>query len=412
MKKLFAIMLVALVARCAAADAISDAVSEALGIFQQKNLKVDDTAARRAVVLAIARTADPGAEILSEADAAHQRDERAGRDFTAGFRLSITNGLPVVIDVATNSPAQKAGLNRGDILTATSETNLLDVVTLPEILRLTRGHAADTLALQYRNARSPSNTASVTLELATLPAIECAETLPNGIYYIKLNGLYAGAGAAVADALRNWTAKSKSGVILDLRRAGGDDLESVRTIASLFARPGDLLFSLRDRSDQDISVFKATDGKPLGVPVMAVVDHETSGASEVLAAVLNDSVKGAMLVGRTSHADPLVREYVKLQSGDLLYIATKQIVTADGSRQNGRTGVKPDVQVASAGSLAEYDAEPVADRRQLLEQELQDYALRGRIRGDAALRRAVDILLGLKALNIGSGEQPGPSAEL
>lgn len=402
MKKTWILVAGVALAQGTIADTLTEAVQETLGIFQAKHLKVDDAATRRAVIQSIARTADPGAETVTPDEATHRREEISGRDYAAGFRLSITNGLPVILEVASNSPAQKAGLAAGNILVATSETNPLDVVTLPEILAATRGHKNETLALQYRSGRTTSNTASVTLELRSLPAVECAETLPNGIFYLKVNGLFAGGGAAIADTLRAWTAQNRSGIIMDLRDASGDDLDSVKTVASLFAKPGDQLFALRDRADQDITVVKAADGKGLGVPVMALVDHDTRGAAEALAAVLSDSVKGAMLVGRTSRGDPMIREYVPLQSGDLLYLATRQLVTADGTRHDGKAGVKPDVVVSSTTALNEYDAEPVADRRQLLEQELQDYALRGRIRGDAALRRAVDILLGLKALNIGA----------
>ena len=408
--KRFGMMVAGMLAvQSVSADTLTEAVHEALGIFQANHLKIDDATTRRAVIQSIARTADPGAETLTQEDAAHRREELSGRDYSAGFRLTITNGLPVIIDVATNSPAQQAGLAAGDLLLATSETNPLDVVTLPEILAATRRHGPDTLALHYRSGKSASNTTAVKLELRNLPAIECAETLPNGIYYIKVNGLYAGGGEAIAEALRTWTASNRSGVIMDLRGATGDDLEGVKTVASLFAKSGDLLFSLRDRADQEIAVYKAAASKNVGVPVMAMVDHDTRGAAEALAAVLSDSVKGAMLVGRTSRGDPMIREYVKLQSGDLLYLATRQLVTAEGGRHDGKTGVKPDVLVSASGTLNEYDAEPVADRRQLLEQELQDYALRGRMRGDAALRRAVDILLGLKALNIGAAPSTMPA---
>ncbi len=405
MKRILILAVIAVFARAALADGVSDGVAEVTGIFQQNNLKIDDAAARRAIILAIARTADPNADIVAEGVAKHRLDELSGQDFASGFRLSISNGLPLVLEVTPDGPAAKVGLAKGDVITAIGETNSFDLITLPDAIHATRGHKPDKIDLQYRHTNSVPISTSLTLALLPLPPIECAETLPNGIFYIKVNGLFASGGEAVAEALRGWTAKSRSGVILDLRGATGDDMESVKAVASLFAKDGSLLFSVRDRSDRDQKKVKAADGKPLGVPVMALIDRDTRGASELLASVLNDSVKGAMLVGRISRGDPLVREYVPLKSGDLLYMATRQIVTAGGTHYDGRIGVKPDIQAGGpAAQQPEYDAEPVADRRQLLDQEMQDFALRNRIRGDAALRRAVDVLLGLKALNIGAGE--------
>jgi carboxyl-terminal processing protease len=407
MKQVLAFVMAAAIARGVMADGVEQGVAETLKLLGDRGIAVDAAAAQRSVTLALARTADPGAEVVAEGLAKHRQEEMSGLDYSAGFRLSVSNGLPLVIAVDADSPAAKAGLAKGDVITAIGETNAFDLITLPDAVRATRAHAADKIALLYRRSPIATNSASLTLALLKLPAIECSETLPNGIFYVKVNGLFAGGGTAIADALRGWTAKSRSGVLLDLRGAGGDDSDSVKSVASLFAKNDDVLYSLRDRRDHELQIAKAAGEKPLGVPVLVLIDHDTRGASELLAAVLGDSVKGAMIVGRFSRGDPLVREYVKLTSGDLLYLATKQIVTADGTRYDGRTGVKPDVQAGGTAVQPEYDAEPIADRRQLLEQELQDFALRNRIRGDAALRRAVDILLGLKALNIGAQGSTG-----
>ena len=116
MKKTALIVLTLALARHAPADTMTEAVQEALGIFQTHHLKLDDAATRRAVIQSIARTADPGAETVTADEAKHRRDELSGMDFSAGFRLSITNGLPVVIEVMTNGPAQKAGLQLGDVI--------------------------------------------------------------------------------------------------------------------------------------------------------------------------------------------------------------------------------------------------------------------------------------------------------
>lgn len=385
----------------ARAEDIADGVTDALAVLASNNIPVEAAAARKAALLAVVRSADPGARLVTPEQARHRREEADGRDFAIGVRLSMTNGQPLVIGVESNSPAARAGLARGDVLTVVDETNWLDLVTLPQAVAAIRGHSNATLQVQWRNAASDTNSAAVQFDLLRTPAIECTERLPNGLLYVKLNGLFPGAGTAVADTLRSWSATNRSGVILDLRGAGGADADGVAKIAGLFAKPGERLYTLRDRRDQELRAVKADGGKPIGLPIMALVDRHTSGAAELLAAILNDSVKGAMLVGEPTAADPLVREYQPLPSGDLLYLATRQAVTADGSRYDGRFGVAPDVRVNETAET-EYDAAPQADRRALLEEELHDYRLRTRIRGDAILRRAVDILLGLKALNIGA----------
>lgn len=394
-------------ATVACAGGIEQGVAEALAIVQKRGLKVDEVLVRQSVIRAIARASDPNAEVFDPAQAIRMRERLAGTQGAPGFRLGITNGQPVVLEVTPGGPAAKAGVKTGDVIIGLSGADEYEVLDLPAALAATRGDAGQTLDLQLRRGTT-STGVTVTLAAQQLPVVELAERLPNSFLYIKVNGLYAGGGPAISTELQNWAAKNKGGIILDLRGAGGDDLDGVGKVAGLFVKSGETLLVRDDGGDQGrASVVADAGAKPLALPLMVLVDAATRGASEVLAAALAGSVKGAMLVGETTAADPMIREFIKLESGDELFIATRKI-HAGSVVYDGRTGVKPDVAVNVGRAFSEYEAEPAAEhRRALLDQELQDYALRNRIKGDPVLRRAVDILLGLKALNIGAGGLPG-----
>ena len=109
-----------------------------------------------------------------------------------------------------------------------------------------------------------------------------------------------------------------------------------------------------------------------------------------------------MLIGLSTSGDPLVREVVDLPNGEHLYLASKRLVVADGTIYDGWEGVKPDLTVEpTAAPAIDYEPEPPEDgKKESSDEEKEDKMLRERVRGDETLRRAVDILLGLKALNI------------
>jgi C-terminal processing protease CtpA/Prc len=144
---------------------------------------------------------------------------------------------------------------------------------------------------------------------------------------------------------------------------------------------------------------------------MVLIDGETSGASELLAAVLKEWGRGVLLIGQPTGADPLVREAIPL-NGRRAYIATRS-VRIGGSVFDGRQPVAPGILLRS-GAMRERFYEPESLDRpwsKLLDEEKEDKALRDRINGDTGLQRAVDILLGLKALNIdyeGNRSPPKP----
>ncbi|HEY8241490.1 MAG TPA: S41 family peptidase, partial [Kiritimatiellia bacterium] len=364
-------------------------------------LPLDATNAQRSATEAIIKIADPSARILSKSDMDHMMDERGGHDFCVGVRLTMTNGRPRIIEVLPNSPALEAGLKEGDLIDSINGKDV-PVTDLTTACRMLRGSTNDTLLIRYTRQLNPSNEATATLRAMSVPAVETAEELPNKLAYIKLNGLYKDSGHDVISIIRGWAEMGRFGAVLDLRGANGNDLDTVTQIASLAAVSGDVLFTFKTSDGKDITENKANVGSPITMPVMVLVDEATAGAPEVLTAVLADSVRGAMVVGRETFGDPMIREALDLPTGDVLYLATRRLVTANGSVYNGRGGIKPDVIVSTKdeADVKEYEPDQAPDRRATLDEEIADKALRERLRGDAVLKRAVDILLGLKALNI------------
>ena len=386
------------------AAALHVAVDQTLATLASRNLTPDFPSTARQLQLAVARGADPQAALLTASEATNLIAGLAGQTFATGVRLSMSNGLPAVIDVASNSPAARVGIQKGRFITAVG-SNAIDRTTLPVAIRLLHGNVADVLRLTVEDAAGTATNVDCALTPSTLPAVESAEPFPNGIFYVRVNGVFSGAGAAFAASLTAWSDTNRTGLVLDLRDAGGDDLESARAIASTFAAPGAPLFSMVEAHGAKPQPYVATGGA-YQVPVMVLVDGRTRGAAEVLAMALKDNVRGVMLFGSTTAGDPAVRELIRLPSGEFLRVATRSLSTRPGRIYDGRGGIDPDVRVSGGPAPDEYDVAPAADRRALLEQEVRDYALRSRCRGDEALRRAVDVMLGLKALNIRAAVGP------
>ncbi len=371
-------------------------VEDSLRALAQDKFTVESVEASGKAIEAAVRTQDPAARLLTPEQAAQVREDAAGRVFGLGVRFALSNAQPVVAEAAGDWQV-------GDRLRSVdgqATTNL----TLVQLLALVRAETATPVRLTFQRGA-----ATLTSEVArvplTLSAVETAEKWPRDLAYLKLNGLFTNdGGRAVVAVLRGWAETGRYGFVLDLRDAGGDDLISVDTIGSLFAPAGALLYNLRDREDQDVSVHKALSGDPLDTPVVVLVDGRTRGAAEALAAVLSDSVRGALLVGTPTAGDPLIRDIVELPGGRLIYLARRQLVTAGGGVLDGRAGLIPDVLSTNAPAPSDfYEPEAWPDRRTTGEAEREDRALRDRVRGDIPLRQAVDLLIGFKALNLRAG---------
>jgi C-terminal processing protease CtpA/Prc len=203
---------------------------------------------------------------------------------------------------------------------------------------------------------------------------------------------------------REWAETGAIGLILDLRGAGGSDNDATKSIASLFCPGNTLLGSIRDRNDQDVRVYRSPESNPVTIPAILLVDADTHGMAEVLAATLRDASSSVLIMGQPTSGDMNLREVIELPGGDLLWIATRKLVTATGRIYDGREGLHPDLLVPKPAS-PELFFEPILEpgRREILDVEYVDAALRRRVRADPALRLAADLVIGLKALEMHPG---------
>ena len=236
---------------------------------------------------------------------------------------------------------------------------------------------------------------------ADTETVAAVETWAEGLCYIKLNGLFPGGGAEVAGQMQAWAQAAKSGLVLDLRGAGGADLASADVLAGLWIEGGTVLYALVDGRGHAAEVRRVPRCEyPFPqVPAMLLIDGDTRDAAELLACLL-EGRPGVMLVGSHTMGDVGVRQRVPVAGADCLYIATRWIVPADRPTYD-YTGVPPDILVDGAqGPAPEVPAAEEDDGKPLSEKARLDRELMERVRGDAALARATDILLGLKALGV------------
>ncbi|MCB1070840.1 MAG: PDZ domain-containing protein [Kiritimatiellae bacterium] len=378
-----------------------------LGALEEKGLEVDPASASDAFIEAIARSIDPQSRLVGTEEIKEEQLRESGTSPGFGLRVSITNGTPVIHLISANSPAEARGLAVGDQLMSLDGTPLTDL-PLPVVTRLLRQASTQEVDLVYRTTTEAGlQTQTVTLARSPVPhySLETAEALPGGIGYVLMNGMYTDAGKDTVMRLREWSETGSAGLILDLRGAGGADPDAAMSIAALFCPGGSLVYTVRDRNDQDLLVQRCDQTSPLRIPAILLIDRYTHGLAEALAGALKDASSGVLLLGETTSGDLGLREFVTLPAGQTLRIATRKLVTVSGTTYDGTAGVIPDIHIPSEPAiLSDYDPEPVMGRRAVLTEEWEDRSLRQRTRGDQVLQRAVDILLGMRALNL-SGEQ-------
>jgi carboxyl-terminal processing protease len=378
-------------------DNVGPVILEAMTLMRKQGLKFDAKLAQRAAIEAVLKTADPRGRVLTEKELAALQQEQQGVFFDAGLTVAYTTNGWRVANIASNTPAANTLLRPGDTLLALDGV-ALSSQKLVSVFAPLRSSSAAAARLKIRSA-ADGKEAELDIKRAALPtpAMDSAEAWPFQLAYLRLNGVHEGCAAAVSAQLAKWAGEQRFGLVLDLRGANGTSLADAATLAGLWAENGQPLFKITDRKNKELEAFKAKHlAAPLDLTVIALVDGETRGAAEALAAALAGTLREGMLVGQPTAGDPRVREFQPLPSGLQLYVATRKLVTGDGRSYDGREGVVPDIRVGAGEEVLDFEAERT--KPDTLPEEKQDRFLRGRARGDATLQRALDILRGIKAL--------------
>ena len=164
--------------------------------------------------------------------------------------------------------------------------------------------------------------------------------LDKEVGYVRVNRVAEGLASELASAVRGLNSTNVlKGLVLDLRFAAGSDFAAAAAAADLFVvRERPLLDwgagSARARSKADA----------LTLPLAVLVNHDTAGAAEALAAVLREAGVG-LLLGDTTAGRAMVMQEFTLKDGQRLRVATRLVKLGDGVELSVR-GVAPDIRVA------------------------------------------------------------------
>jgi hypothetical protein len=182
----------------------------------------------------------------------------------------------------------------------------------------------------------------IAADLAEDPAakkpVSKIEMFDSSIGYLRIDRVNSYLSEAASEALQSLAKTNKLlGVALDLRYARGDDYSAVSAFCDLFlskARP------LLDWGNG----MKSSTGKGVtaGAPVAVLVNDQTKGAPEAVAAVLRDAGAGLIFGSQTAGGAAAPTDF-KLSTGQTLRVAARPIEMGSGSKLSGK--VKPDIEI-------------------------------------------------------------------
>jgi len=265
-----------------------------------------------------------------------------------GAALSKRAGYGYVLSINPGGPAEKAGLESGDIIESINGASTHEI-PLPLLRAMFRGAQGQVKLSVIRARKAQPIKVTITLGASHAGAVVYRmEAELSG--YIKTNNLEPGRSAEIVAAVRALQAQGAHRLILDLRNCGSGDYAEAAAAANVFLNHG-LIAKLRGQTVAEQSFNAEASRQITNLPVAVLINRSTAGPAEVLAAAILENKRGEV-VGEKSFGAASQVNTIQLQDGSALALSVARYYTPSGKAILADSPVTPDVLVEP--SLEDY----------------------------------------------------------
>lgn len=282
---------------------------------------------------------DPFSYYVPAASMAAYKAQQAAGTVSAGIVFARRAGYPYVVGALPGSPAEKAGVQSGDLLDSVDGKTLRNS-PLWKIQAALDGPEGSSCELGlFRGGDEKKLTLSVTRAKFEPPAP--STKWERDVAVIKIPAFNAAALAAVRKDLEEAKRLQITKVIVDLRGSIGGDITDAVPLAALFVGKGPVA-TVVARKVATRPLESQSDAVWTGKTVV-LMDDSTAGPAEVFAAALHDRAK-APTIGETTVGMAIIQKAVPTSEGGSLYMTVGRYVSPSGQILGGK-GLSPDERI-------------------------------------------------------------------
>ncbi len=290
---------------------------------------------------------DPHSSYLNAKNYRDMQVQTRGEFGGLGIEVTMENGLVKVASPIDDTPAFRAGLKSGDLVTHLDGEPVLGL-TLGQAVEKMRGPVNSAINLTIaRSGEDKTFDVSITREIIRIRSVR--HRVEGDVGYVRIISFNEQTNRGLKRAfekLKGELGDDAKGYILDLRNNPGGLLDQAVAVSDAFLPAGEIV-STRGRRDQDAQRFNAREGDLAdGKPLIVMINGGSASASEIVAGALQDH-RRAILLGTKSFGKGSVQTIVPLQGHGAIRMTTALYYTPSG-RSIQAKGIEPDIEVEQA----------------------------------------------------------------
>ena len=312
-----------------------------------RNDYVDETADKDLIENAIngmLTALDPHSSYMNAKAYRDMQVDTKGEFGGLGIEVTMEGGWIKVVSPIDDTPAQRAGLQPGDLIVALDGDNVQGL-TLQEAVEKMRGKIGSPIKLTIKRGTKDPFEVSVTRAVIKIKTVRFS--LEGDVGYVRVTQFNEQADRGMRDAIeqiKKQAGNKLKGLVLDLRNNPGGLLDQAIAVSDSFLEKGEIV-STRSRKPDDGQRFNAKPGDVInGLPLVVLING--GSASEIVAGALQDHHR-AILLGTRSFGKGSVQTIMPVAGGGAIRLTTALYYTPSG-RSIQKKGIDPDLVVEQA----------------------------------------------------------------
>ena len=284
---------------------------------------------------------DPYTEYMTKEEMEEFSQDVMGNFTGIGIYLTkdVEKNAVIVISPIKDTPAHKAGILPGDIITKVDGVSYTGE-ELTEASNKIKGEIGTSVKLEIlRDGKTMEF--EVTREHIKINHVE-SKVLENNIGYIEFNSFDEGCSKEFKEKLEELKGKNITALVIDIRNNGGGLVTEALDIADFIVEKDATLLITTDKKGKE-EITKAKNDPMINMPVVLLTNSSSASASEILAGALKDNGK-ATIVGEKTYGKGVIQELLTLTDGSGLKITTNEYFTPNRNKIN-KVGITPDIEV-------------------------------------------------------------------
>ncbi len=291
-----------------------------------------------------------------------------GTEERTDYLMGVGNGIGVtviahpdmnamyVLRVYDDSPAEKAGISVGDIITAVDGVSVSSV-GFNEAVNMIAREVGESVSISVLRGETEL---VVNLVVANLTVQTVFYSQISDYGYIEITSFNSETVPQFEKAVSALTEAGVRGLIFDLRGNGGGTVDSVGNILDILVPEGDVM-TVRYRGGAE-RVMLSSDSSHIDLPMVVLTDDYTASASELFAATIRDFNKG-VLVGTTTYGKGVMQNTYSLLNGSSAVFTVAEFLPHSKKSFN-LVGLVPDIEIELTDAESKYRyLNPIASDR-------------------------------------------------